>query len=161
MSYIIKKSNLFFSRLNNRYRGKTEDNRFVYGDSLLFDDAGTAYIVVNHTATTATNMCYWKIYKIKPNTYGERAPERDSFNRFLYQDDIVRANIGKNQNVIILGVVLFADGEWGIKRIGGTEFFTFRNLNSRNTDLFEIAGNIYDNPISIRNYIGGNNVHSC
>lgn len=112
-----------------KFRGIRLDNgEWVYGDLLHCkgDDAGRVFI------KTDTGL-----FEVDPNTVGQYTGKCDRQQHKVYEDDIVRDELGS------IGAVIFMEGMFAVDFGEGIEL---QELNTGILEVCEIIGNCFDNP---------------
>lgn len=112
-----------------KFRGIRLDNgEWVYGDLLHCkgDDAGRVFI------KTDTGL-----FEVDPNTVGQYTGKCDRQQHKVYEDDIVRDELGS------IGAVIFMEGMFAVDFGEGLEL---QELNTGILEVCEIIGNCFDNP---------------
>ena len=112
-----------------KFRGIRLDNgEWVYGDLLHCkgDDAGRVFI------KTDTGL-----FEVDPHTVGQYTGKCDRQQHKVYEDDIVRDELGS------IGAVIFMEGMFAVDFGEGIEL---QELNTGILELCEIIGNCFDNP---------------
>ena len=114
-----------------RFRGKTQQGEWLYGDLQQRND-GTVQIAVNNECWNDDGMQssdYLKILEVNPNTVGQFTGLYDKYDKQIYEGDIV-SNI---------------KGDVFIVEYRGAEFnISYLSLVSKNS--VKVIGNIHDNP---------------
>lgn len=118
----------------NIYRGKRLDNgEWVYG-GLITDGKGNyaiATLVILNNCNTAI------VHLVDPATVGQYTGKCDRQQHKVYEDDIVRDELGS------IGVVIFMEGMFAVDFGEGIEL---QELNTDVLEVCEIIGNCFDNP---------------
>lgn len=117
-----------------KFRGIRLDNgEWVYGDLLHCkgDDAGRVFI------KTDTGL-----FEVDPHTVGQYTGKCDRQQHKVYEDDIVRDELGS------IGAVIFMEGMFAVDFWEGIEF---QELNTGILEVCEIIGNCFDNPELLKN----------
>lgn len=112
-----------------KFRGIRLDNgEWVYGDLLHCkgDDAGRVFI------KTDTGL-----FEVDPHTVGQYTGKCDRQQHKVYEDDIVRDELGS------IGAVIFMEGMFAVDFGEGIEL---QELNTGILEVCEIIGNCFDNP---------------
>lgn len=118
-----------------KFRGKRLDNgEWLYGSLLIShfkDDKKERYFITQFSGN------YTFEHEVDPNTVGQYTTKCDRMQCEVYEDDIVRDELGS------IGVVIFIEGAFAVDFGEGIE------LQELNTDVLavcEIIGNRFDNP---------------
>lgn len=117
-----------------KFRGIRLDNgEWVYGDLLHCkgDDAGRVFI------KTDTGL-----FEVDPHTVGQYTGKCDRQQHKVYEDDIVRDELGS------IGAVIFMEGMFAVDFGEGIEL---QELNTGILEVCEIIGNFFDNPELLKN----------
>lgn len=117
-----------------KFRGIRLDNgEWVYGDLLHCkgDDAGRVFI------KTDTGL-----FEVDPHTVGQYTGKCDRQQHKVYEDDIVRDELGS------IGAVIFMEGMFAVDFWEGIEL---QELNTGILEVCEIIGNCFDNPELLKN----------
>ena len=114
-----------------RFRGKTSQGEWLYGDLQQLND-GTVRIAVNNECWNDDGIQssdYLKILEVNPNTVGQFTGLYDKYDKQIYEGDIV-SNI---------------KGDVFVVEYRGAEFnISYLSLVSKNS--VKVIGNIHDNP---------------
>lgn len=126
------------------FRGKrTYNGRWIYG-SLVIDSSGNTYIVWEYESCKGVKQSISsKTISVIPSTVGQYTGLTDKNDVKIFEGDILAANFDEDfpENLTIVEVVWNEYG-WCTKE-GSAVPDAFDDSDG---DLFEVIGNIYDNP---------------
>ena len=118
-----------------KFRGKRLDNgEWLYGSLLIShfkDDKKERYFITQFSGN------YTFEHEVDPNTVGQYTTKCDRMQCKVYEDDIVRDELGS------IGVVIFMEGMFAVDFGEGIEL---QELNTGVLEVCEIIGNRFDNP---------------
>lgn len=112
-----------------KFRGKTLDGKWIYGAYLPAMDDDSCDSIIN------SDYPCGRI--VKTTTVGQYTTKCDRMQCKVYEDDIVRDELGS------IGVVIFMEGMFAVDFGEGIEL---QELNTGILEVCEIIGNIHDNP---------------
>nr|DAW28877.1 MAG TPA: YopX protein [Caudoviricetes sp.] len=118
-----------------KFRGKRLDNgEWLYGSLLVShfkDDKKERYFITQFSGN------YTFEHEVDPATVGQYTGKCDRQQHKVYEDDIVRDELGS------IGAVIFMEGMFAVDFGEGIEL---QELNTGVFEVCEIIGNCFDNP---------------
>jgi uncharacterized phage protein (TIGR01671 family) len=120
------------------FRGKTEKGEWVYGDLLHPDNCGNGYSIEDFTKYK--NNCF----DVIPETVGQYTGLTDKNGKRIFEGDIIITNkFGTPDRKYVVAYDTEIATYIGESKKGCVRYFT---TFSGDADVFEVIGNIHDNP---------------
>lgn len=131
-----------------KFRGKRVDTgEWVYGTLVV--SKNTYYIVTTNAKVKWLDWNYceiFEIYRVVPETVGQYIEMKDRTGKETFDGDIIKLYQpnGKPFEKVPIAYIFYHRGAW---RVSGFEKFPFISNNIADLNLlYEIVGNIHDNP---------------
>lgn len=125
-----------------RFRGKTQQGEWLYGDLQQCND-GTVRIAVNNECWNDDGIQssdYLKISEVNPNTVGQFTGLYDKYDKQIYEGDIVSHITGRMK---VNGEYVDKTDVFAVEYRGAEFNISYLSLVSKNS--VKVIGNIHDN----------------
>ena len=126
-----------------RFRGKTSQGEWLYGDLQQLND-GTVRIAVNNECWNDDGIQssdYLTILEVNPNTVGQFTGLYDKYEKQIYEGDIVSHITGRMK---VNGEYVDKTNVFAVEYRGAEFNISYLSLVSKNS--VKVIGNIHDNP---------------